>query len=317
MIERVRLHLFAIAYSELRHYEDAQDAVSEAIFHICRHVVDLREPGAIRPWMHTIVRNETHRLRRGKQASMVTLDEADSNLVHDPSPLLRLDIERALKQLPADQARTMWLYYLSRWPILKIAHHLDRPKGTIKRWLHEGRENLTIQMKGYVTMENEYKACIIATDITKVQLESLTHALKLSGWKNIHTVTDMKSIDDLYSIDKGVLQQLGPGCELPMPELAEPLAGSHCLFLGEKIAGRSPFEFIPIVRAIHAHLPVCLLLDQREPSNPVDSTIYAAWLTGIDLCISLEQEASEYQYWFTKLRENLATNGFVKENDAM
>src|SRR5579859_3439370 len=67
LIERLRLSLFALAYAELRHYEDAQDAVAVALYQICRHAGDLREPESMRAWMHTIVRNETHRLRRGKR----------------------------------------------------------------------------------------------------------------------------------------------------------------------------------------------------------------------------------------------------------
>jgi RNA polymerase sigma-70 factor, ECF subfamily len=117
LIERLRLGLFALAYAELRHYEDAQDAVAAALYQICCHAVDLREPKTMRAWTHTIVRNETHRIRRDKQAVYTSLDEAISVGMEDPSPLLRLDIERALRQLPRDQARAIGLFYLSGWPI--------------------------------------------------------------------------------------------------------------------------------------------------------------------------------------------------------
>src|SRR5947209_6445405 len=61
LIERVRLRLFALAYAELRHYDDAQDAVASALLRICRHVGELREPERARAWMNTIVRNEARR----------------------------------------------------------------------------------------------------------------------------------------------------------------------------------------------------------------------------------------------------------------
>jgi DNA-directed RNA polymerase specialized sigma24 family protein len=38
LVERARLQLFALAYAELRHYEDAQDAVAAALVQVCLHV---------------------------------------------------------------------------------------------------------------------------------------------------------------------------------------------------------------------------------------------------------------------------------------
>jgi hypothetical protein len=99
------------------------------------------------------------------------------------------------------------------------------------------------------------------------------------------------------------VRQLGPGTDPPRPQLAEPLAICRFLLLGEQIAGRSAFEFMPIVRAIQPRLPVCILID--EPS--IDSTIYASWLSGFDLCISSDQEAPVFQHWFRKLREDMQT----------
>src|SRR5450432_1321815 len=110
LIERLRVGLFALAYAELRHFEEAQDAVAAALYQICCHAVDLRDPTSMRAWMHTIVRNETHRMRRGKQTVQTSLDEAATVGAEDPSPLLRLDIERALRQLPRDQAHALGLF---------------------------------------------------------------------------------------------------------------------------------------------------------------------------------------------------------------
>src|SRR5262245_47633440 len=74
LVERARLRLFALAYAELRHYEDAQDAVAAAFFQICVHVKDLRDPSHVRAWMNSIVRNQAHMLRRGPQRVGVPLE---------------------------------------------------------------------------------------------------------------------------------------------------------------------------------------------------------------------------------------------------
>src|SRR6266568_5341293 len=96
--------LFGLAYAELRHYEDAQDAVASALLQICTHIQELREPARVREWMQSIVRNEIRRLRRGRRAPVMSLEEADGHVEEDTPSLLRLDIERALRQLPGNQA---------------------------------------------------------------------------------------------------------------------------------------------------------------------------------------------------------------------
>src|SRR3981081_3551875 len=50
LVARTRLRLLALAYAELRHYDDAPDAVASALLQICRHVRELREPERVREW---------------------------------------------------------------------------------------------------------------------------------------------------------------------------------------------------------------------------------------------------------------------------
>src|SRR5438093_6101337 len=96
LVERTRVRLFALAYAELRHYEDAHDAVAAALLRVCRHIHELQEPERVRAWMQSIVRNEVRRLRPGNSAPLLSLEEGDGH-TDDRSPsLLRLDIERAL-----------------------------------------------------------------------------------------------------------------------------------------------------------------------------------------------------------------------------
>jgi len=68
LVERVRPWLFTVAYAELQHYQDAQDAVASALLQICLHMDDLREPKCVRTWMHRIVRNEAYNMLRSHEA---------------------------------------------------------------------------------------------------------------------------------------------------------------------------------------------------------------------------------------------------------
>src|SRR6476659_6203772 len=94
LAERTRLRLFAIAYAELRHYEDAQDAVASALLRVCLHIHELRQPERIWGWMHRIVLNEAHRLRRGLNRLVESLEETEPLEESPSTSLLRLDIQR-------------------------------------------------------------------------------------------------------------------------------------------------------------------------------------------------------------------------------
>ena len=94
LVERTRLRLFSLAYAELRHYEDAQDAVASALLQICRHVTELREPESIRAWMNSIVRNEVRRLRRGSDTAALSLDGSGLDAVRMRGPI-RARVTRA------------------------------------------------------------------------------------------------------------------------------------------------------------------------------------------------------------------------------
>src|SRR5438093_6504197 len=92
LVERTRQWLFALAYAELRHYDDAHDAVASALLQICLHVTELRAPEKVRAWMQSIVRNEARRLRRGLDTPTVGLEEAEEQTDGASPSLLRLDI---------------------------------------------------------------------------------------------------------------------------------------------------------------------------------------------------------------------------------
>src|SRR5207247_2838027 len=134
-------------YAELGHYEDAQDAVAAALLQICRHVTELRDPASVRAWMQSIVRNEARRLRRGPDTAVVGLDEAELRWEDDGQSLLRLDIERALRRLPGEQARALRLFYLEELSISEIARTVGRSEGTVKSWLHRARRHLATEME--------------------------------------------------------------------------------------------------------------------------------------------------------------------------
>jgi RNA polymerase sigma factor (sigma-70 family) len=149
LIERTRLRLFAVAYGELRHFEDAQDAVASALLKICQHVGELQDPGSVRAWMQTIVRREAYALRRGQGAPLARLEEAAPRAGESEPSLLRLEIEYALRWLPHNEAEALRLFYLDELSLDEVARCVGRPRGTVGSWLHRGRRHLAARMEEY------------------------------------------------------------------------------------------------------------------------------------------------------------------------
>ena len=154
LVERLRLRLFAIAYADLQHYEDAQDAVASALVRICSHIGDLRDIGGFRAWIYAIVRNEARSLQRQRFIASAHFSLQDVSELPAPPAIfsLRLDVEQALRRLPADQAHALALFYLGNLSIRDIARRTGRPEGTIKSWLHHGRRQLAQSMQEYAPM---------------------------------------------------------------------------------------------------------------------------------------------------------------------
>lgn len=195
LVERTRFWLFALAYAELRQYEDAQDAVASALLQICLHVGELRQPERIRAWMLRIVRNEVRRLRRGLGSSPLSLGSLEETPFEEAAPtLLRIDIERVLRQLPVNQAQAIRLFYLEELSMEEIARRLGCSRGTLGSWLHRGRRHLATAMEGYAPMtpteqdtapaaEPSQTAALIHTDLEPALVQQITAALQTAGYR--------------------------------------------------------------------------------------------------------------------------------------
>lgn len=149
LIERSRARLFTLAYAELRNYADAQDAVASALLNVCLHIRHLRQPDRMRAWMNSIVRNEARQLRRGPDAPLRLDDFPHESLSTDTlqAVLRDADITQALQQLSPNQAQAIRLFYFGQLSVREIALRMDHSEGTVKSWLHYGRQRLAIAMK--------------------------------------------------------------------------------------------------------------------------------------------------------------------------
>ena len=287
--------LFSVAYAELRHYDDAQDAVAAALLRLCRSVRQMRSPERAKAWIDTIVRNEARRVgaERGRRQSRETdLENREIFLVGgDFTDTLRLDIERALRTLPYNQARAAALYYLEGNSVAQVAGKLERPAGTIKYWLHLGRVHLAHEMKEYdPAMKTETtpafplpSVAVIASDENDETLRNWETALKAAGWDEVRIEHDFAALVRVEN---------------------SPLEGAQYLVLDHRIGGRSAFEAWPILksRASSKTLISLLLLETKE--DPVyEALVLSAYVSGFDFCLTKPLNLAELESFARQARE--------------
>jgi RNA polymerase sigma-70 factor, ECF subfamily len=329
LLERARLRLFALAYAELGHYEDAQDVVAAAVLQICRHVGELRQPERVRGWMQSIVRNEARLRRRQRAAEPAAGDEAErASAADDSHSLLRLDVECALRRLPRDEARAITLFYLGDVPIREIARRTGRPEGTIKRWLHFGRRRLAVELEEYAPMKRRdalkllaatpalattlgecaamtpkpaVNAAIISTDLEPKLVRSMADAARAAGFDRVITLDALPS-----------LEATGEG-DARENHLPESLKGVSVVVLDEWIGGRSAFEILAILKAAAESKEMAFFM---LASAPRDSTVFAAWASGVDCFLTKPFDLAEFQKFMKHLRIHDGASGEARARHA-
>ena len=265
LVERTRLRLFALAYAELRHYDDAQDALAAGLLQICLHIGEVREPARVVPWMQRIVRREARRLRRGPDMAPLHPEEPDPR-EDIPTLLLRLDIEQALRQLPGRQAQALRLFYQGGLSVREIAARMGGPEdpipeGRVKIWLHRGRQQLATEMKGYAPMTQTSSttqaaplrpAALLHTDLTPNVIQTVKNALRDAGFEpRVLTPNDL------------------PGPQANQLLLRDALKGYHTIVVDEEIGGRPGLEYVLFCKAFPETLNIRLTLLHSGEPNPL------------------------------------------------
>jgi RNA polymerase sigma-70 factor, ECF subfamily len=152
---RHRDRLWAVALRTLCDPEEAADALQEAMISAFRRAGDFRGDAAVTTWLHRIVVNASlDRLRRkaAHSASAVgdegTLDllasQGTAAATTDPASLrdTTLDVEAALRLIPAEQRAALVLVDMLGYPVADAAAVLEISVGTVKSRCARGRARL-------------------------------------------------------------------------------------------------------------------------------------------------------------------------------
>lgn len=144
----IRTRCRAEALRILRRPHDAEDAVQEALARAWRSRHACRSPDAPLPWCLQITRNEALRLI-GRGRPMLAFEPLGDDHVEDARAgqergrvLLRVDLHRALENLPPDERRLIALRYLHDFSHSEIAEMLEIPEATARVRLHRVHKRL-------------------------------------------------------------------------------------------------------------------------------------------------------------------------------
>lgn len=150
LVIRHRPAMEATALSLLGPGPDAEDAVQDAVLAALQRIATLRDPGAVRPWLQSIVRNNCRMHLRSARPAGVPVDELLLPSV-DPSPEQMIErqatrdwVWHALSGL-TEPLRTVALlrYFSEASTYQEIAGLCDVPVGTVRSRLSQARTKLT------------------------------------------------------------------------------------------------------------------------------------------------------------------------------
>ena len=146
----------AQVYAMTGDWDEAQDCAQEAFARAWSHRNKLDIAQHPEAW----VRTTAHRLAISRWRKVVHRrrppDRATAPpVVADPPDGRRIDLIRALQQIPTEQRRAVVLHHLLDLPVAEIARETGTPEGTVKARLSRGRTALATSLAETATSRGQ------------------------------------------------------------------------------------------------------------------------------------------------------------------
>ncbi len=156
LVDRYKDRVYTTVLRIVGNTHDAEDIAQETFISAYKSIRSFDLSKKFSPWLMRIATNMSIDYLRRRQPQSVSLDLPEvSELQLSENPLeaaeasqLNQLAEDAIAQLPPTYRAAIALYYTEEFTYREVAETLDIPVGTVKTYLHRGREILRKQLKG-------------------------------------------------------------------------------------------------------------------------------------------------------------------------
>lgn len=150
LVDQFYVPLYRYAYRLSGTATDAEDLTQEAFFKAQVQFAQLRDPGRVKAWLFSILRNAyLHRVRSEQQRRLVSLDQVPDLPEPPPEPLPEIEPQRlqeALNELPEVFRTPVILYYFEDFSYRDIAEQMELPMGTVMSRLARAKTYLRAKL---------------------------------------------------------------------------------------------------------------------------------------------------------------------------
>ena len=148
IVRRWQTPLINLAYRFCRDRQRAEDMAQEAFLHIYRKLNKFSGNSAFSTWIFSTALNLYRSSMRRKSLPVEPIDE-QTEIASGYMPQMQLEqqereelLRRAVAVLPPRYRDAVIIYYFREMDLTETAAILGVPEGTVKAWLHRGRELL-------------------------------------------------------------------------------------------------------------------------------------------------------------------------------
>ncbi len=158
LYKRFGSRLYTVAYRMTGSAADAEDLVQDIFLQVYRRLDSYRGEAALGTWLHRLAVNACLDFVRSKQGRRQRLTDSAEDLDAIPAPatgpwragaeLDRMDLERAVAQLPPSYRRAFMLHDVEGLEHHEIGEALGIAEGTSKSLLFKARTRLRTILRG-------------------------------------------------------------------------------------------------------------------------------------------------------------------------
>jgi len=166
LVARYQGHVYALAYSLVDNWAEAQDIAQETFIRAYVNLEGLREPNRFPAWLRRVAFSVAMKWLKSYRPGLfrqldgrVDLDTLDIPDFRPGPPEvverreLAQAVQRAIAELPAKYRVPLTMFHLNGLSYQKVADFLDIPLGTAKSLIHRARAKLKVALAGYASQE--------------------------------------------------------------------------------------------------------------------------------------------------------------------